>query len=316
MELIFEIIDESGRRHQYRKLCGEWLTVGRAWDNDLVLTDPAVNPHHAVIEMDDNNQLTITDLDSLNGTNIRRKQRISGTTKLLAGEEYLLGKTRVYIYTPDHPVAETVMVADMDNKVRLLDDMGLLIGAIIMVALLYAGEQWLNMFSGFKWQDVTNILLVIFGGALGLTLFWSVIGRVVRHETQFRKQLSLILIMILVQFVLSKLFALLMFNTLSFTLGMVMLILTEFILLTATFWFNLYLATNQSTGQRTLIAVVLAGAMIALSFYSDYAARSEFTEYPDYVKILAPPALHFGSGVSEDEFLAGTAEVFSRLDEE
>ena len=68
MELIFEITDQSGRSHQYRRLSGERLTVGRAWDNDLILSDPAVNPHHAIIELDENRQLMITDLDTLNGT--------------------------------------------------------------------------------------------------------------------------------------------------------------------------------------------------------------------------------------------------------
>ncbi len=316
MELIFDIIDQSGRSHQYRKLSGEWLTIGRAWDNDLVLTDPAVNAHHAVIEKDENNQLMITDLGSLNGTSVRGKQHISGTVPLLVGEEYVLGKTRIYIYTPDHAVADAVKVADMDNMVRYLDDTRLVAAAIMMVTLFYAGEQWLNMFSGFKWQEITNVLLFIFGGAIGLALFWAVIGRVLRHETQLRKQFTLILLLIGAQFLLSKLFAVLMFNTLDFTLGTAMLVLVEFALLATTIWFNLYLATNQPAGQRTWIALVIASAMIVLSLYPEITARSEFSETPEYVKVLVPPVLHFGGGVTEDEFLIGTAAVFSRLDVE
>lgn len=316
MELIFEIIDQSGRKHQYRKLSGEWLTIGRAWDNDLILTDSAVNAHHAVIEKDENNRLMITDLDSLNGISVRRKQRISGTATLLAGEEYLLGNTRVYIYTPDHPLADAVKVADMDNTIRWLEDTRLLVASIIIVTLFYAGEQWLNMFSGFKWQEIINVLLFIFGGAIGLALFWALIGRVLRHETQFRKQLTLILLLIGVQFLLSKLFALVTFNTLNFTVGMVMLVLVEFAVLATTLWFNLYLATNQPAGHRTWIALVLASAIVTLSIYTEITSRSEFSETPEYVKVLAPPALHLSGSVSEDEFLSGTADVFGRLGKE
>jgi hypothetical protein len=316
MELIFEIIDPSGRSQQFRKLYDGRLRIGRAWDNDLILSDPAINPHHAVIEKDESGQLLITDLDSLNGTLLGRKQRINGSIALQAGEEYLLGKTKIQVYTPDFPVADTIKVADMDNTVRRLEDPGLLTAAALIVTLLYAGEQWLNMFSGFKWQEIANVLLFVYGGAIALTLFWVVVGRVLRHELQFRGQLTLILIFVAAQFLLSKLFALLMFNTLSVITSMAMLVVVEFSLLFALFWFNLYMATNQSNVQRTRTAMIIASAMIVLTLYTEVSVRSEFTDVPDYIRVLAPPALHFGGGVSEEEFLSGTAEVFSRLDEE
>ena len=316
MELIFEITDQSGRSHQYRKLSGERLTVGRAWDNDLILSDPAVNPHHAIIELDENRQLMITDLDTLNGTLLRRNQRLTGTGVLQAGEEYQLGKTRMAVYTPDFPVGETMRVAEMDQTVRRLEDPLLLAAAMLVVTLLYAGEQWLNMFSGFKWQEIANVLLLVYGSAISLALFWVVVGRVIRHEVQFRKQLTLILIFVAAQFLVSKVFTLVMFNTLDLMMSMVLLVVLEFTLLVTVFWFNLYMATNQSAVQRTRTAVLIAGLMIILSLYSEISGREEFTDMPDYIRVLEPPALHFASGVSEEDFLSAAAGVFGRLDEE
>lgn len=316
MELIFEITDQSGRSHQYRKLNGERLTIGRAWDNDLILSDPTVNPHHAVIERDVEGKLYITDLDTLNGTGIRHRERISGTVVLQPGEEYQLGKTRVAIYTPDYPVAETARVAEMDNTVQRLESPLLLAALISVVTLLYAGEQWLNMFSGFKWQDIANILLVVYGSSIVLTLFWVVIGRVLRHEIQFRKHLTLILIFVILQLFASKLFTLFMFNTLNLTASLVLLIVFEFALLTTMFWFNLYMATNQNNLQRTGSAVIISSLMIVLSLYAEFSSREELPHVPEYVRVLAPPVLHFSGSVSEDEFVSGSAAVFDRLNEE
>ncbi len=316
MELIVEITDQSGRSHQYRKVAGEKVTIGRAWDNDLILNDPAVNPHHVVITQDETNRLLITDLDSLNGTNNPDKQRIQGSAPLQVGEEYLIGKSRICFYTPDYPVVETVKVADIDHSIRLLDDTRLLVGASLLVTLLYAGEQWLNMFSGFKWQEIANVLLVVYAGVIGLTLFWVVIGRVLRHEIQFRKHLTLILIFTVIQYLTSKLFALIMFNTLNMTLSLAMMVFSEFVLVAGLLWFNLYLATNQTNVQRTRTAIMIASVMIALTLYSEIASRAEFSDSPDYIKVLVPPALQFGGGVSEDEFLSGASKVFTRLDTE
>lgn len=316
MELIFEITDQSGRSHQYRKLSGERLTIGRAWDNDLILLDPTVNPHHAVIETGAEGQLHISDLDTLNGTSLHRHDRIHGTVALQPGQEYLFGKTRVSIYTPDYPVAETARIAEMDNTVRYFESPLLFAATIFVVTLLYAAEQWLNMFSGFKWQQIANILLVVYGSSILLTLIWVVVGRVLRHELQFRKHFTLILIFVALQFFATKLFALFMFNTLSFMGSIVLLIGLEFGLLATMCWFNLYMATNQNNLQRIRTSVIIASLMIALSLYTEISVRDEFTEMPEYVRVLAPPALRFSGSVSEDKFLSDAVSVFNRLDEE
>lgn len=315
MELIFDIIDQSGRRLPYRKLVGERITVGRALDNDLILGDPTVNPHHLVIEQNAECGIQITDLDTLNGTRLAHQPRISGTAPLQAGTEYLLGKTRLCIYTPDHPVEATTPVTELDNTLHYLDSPLLLAAVMLLVTVLYGMEQWLNMFSGFKWQQVANILLVVYGSAIVLTLIWVVVGRVLRHEIQFRRHFTLILIFVVFQYFASKLFALVMFNTLSLGAGMVLLVILEFGMLSTLLWFNLYIATNQSPMQRARTAAVIASLMIALSLYSEISTQDEFTEIPDYVRVLAPPALNFGGSVSEDEFISNTLTIFERLDE-
>jgi pSer/pThr/pTyr-binding forkhead associated (FHA) protein len=315
MELIFDIIDQSGRRLPYRKLVGERITVGRAMDNDLILGDPTVNPHHLIIEQTAEGEIQVTDLNTLNGTRLAHQPAIKGSATLQAGAEYLLGKTRLFIYMPDHPVEATTPVTEMDNTLHYLESPLLLAAVMMLVTLFYGMEQWLNMFSGFKWQQVANILLVVYGSAILLTLIWVVVGRVLRHEIQFRRHFTLILIFVIFQYFASKLFALVMFNTLSLTAGMVLLVLLEFVMLSTLLWFNLTIATNQNAMQRARTAAVIASLMIALSLYSEISTEDEFTEVPDYVRVLAPPALHFGGSVSEDEFVANTLSIFERLDE-
>jgi hypothetical protein len=316
MELIFEVIEPSGRVHQCRKLSGQQIRIGRAFNNDLILTDPTVDPYHAVIEMTDNGQMLIKDLGSVNGTFGEGKQRIQTEMALNSGSEYLLGKTRIHVFSPDHPVAATAKIGNTENVMDYLGNPLLLTAAFLLTFTLYAGSQWLNMFSGFKWQGIANVSLMIFGSALAITIFWAVIGRILRHESHFWKQATIILVFMIAQFLLSIIYDLVLFNTLDYMFSMAVMILLECVLVAVLLWFNLYLATNQTGAQRLKTAISIALVLMLLSVYSEFLFREDFTETPDYVRVLKPPVYHLGGTISEEEFITNAASVFSKLDAE
>ena len=199
MELVFRIIDQAGHRHELRRLGGPRLTIGRAYDNDLVLTDPTVSPCHAVIEETADGRVVLRDLDSLNGVFLggRRRQRLAGETELVSGGVYQMGKSRVMVFSTDHPVPDTVRIGGTDNAIELLDNPLLLAGAVLLAAFIYGAEQWLNMFSGFEWRAVANVLLVVLGSSLAVAIFWAVVGQrwpklTVRWVWLWRKTKSII----------------------------------------------------------------------------------------------------------------------------
>jgi hypothetical protein len=316
MELIFKIYEQPGRSPVIRKLEGNRITIGRAYDNDLILTDPAISPHHAVIEMDENGEMVLHDLNSLNGIHFEHIGKINGKLGLKSGTEYLIGKTRVRVYTPDYPVPDAMTIGESRRLASLLVNPLVLVTAILVVSFIYALEQWLNMFAEFKWQEIVNIELVIFGSTLLMAIFWAIIGRIFRHETNFRKQATVVLIFIAAQFVLSKFFEFLLFNTLDYGISLAVMLFIEFLLIATLLWFNLLLATNQSPLQRARTAIAVSIVIIALSMYSEMSFDSEFSNTPQYVKLLNPPPFRISGSVTEDEFLSSATVVFDRLESE
>jgi hypothetical protein len=316
MELIVEIIDQAGRAHDRRRFSGDRFTIGRAFDNDLILTDSTVNPHHAVIEKSGDGRILVKDLDSLNGVYVKRKQRLHGSAELVSGTEYRIGKTRVYVYTPDHPVNDTIRFGNAEHVIEWFDSPYVLLAAALAVALIYGVQQWLNMFSGFEWEEIANIMLIVFGSATSLTLFWVVIGRVLKHEANFRKQAAITLLFVAAQFVLSRIFNFVLYNTLDYTVSIGLLVVIEFILVCVMLWLNLFIATNLSSGQRIKTAATMSAVLIALSLYSEVPFTDDFSPAPEYIRVIRPPVFLVAGGVSEDEFVAGAAQVFTRLDAE
>lgn len=79
----------SGVIHQLRAE----VIVGRSPDCDIFLDDITVSRHHARITSADG-RVTLTDLDSLNGTYVNRR-RIEERESLRHGDELQIGKFRL-----------------------------------------------------------------------------------------------------------------------------------------------------------------------------------------------------------------------------
>jgi len=114
MELIFELIDRSGRILERHKVDKNRISIGRAYNNQLILSDPTVSPHHAVIDENESGKLVIRDLKSLNGIRIPHKDP-EESIEIISGETYQIGQSRVRICLSDHEVAEAVKNDEVDS---------------------------------------------------------------------------------------------------------------------------------------------------------------------------------------------------------
>ncbi|MGY8814032.1 MAG: FHA domain-containing protein [Gammaproteobacteria bacterium] len=313
MELIFKILSQPGRTEDIRKLDGERITVGRAFDNDLIVSDTEVSPHHAVIETDENGQLILNDLNSLNGIYSDQNQKVDRKIALNSGSQFRIGKTVIYMFTPDHPVPDALDNTELSTLPQILDHPLVLVFAILLVSLIHAMDQWLNMVAEFQWKEIINTELVVLGGALLTGIFWSVIGRVFKHEANLKKQFTVILVFIAAQFLLTSLFELILFNTLNYYFSLAIMLVFEFCLIAALLWCNLLLAVNQTSFQRMRTAVSVSMMLIALSIYSEFNFDSEVSNSPEYVKLLSPPALQLTNTISEDDYLTSIMVVFDKL---
>ena len=64
---LLEVLNRSGQVDQRIAVAPGRITVGRALDNDVILDDPYVCPHHLALEVE-SGHVTLEDLDSVNGT--------------------------------------------------------------------------------------------------------------------------------------------------------------------------------------------------------------------------------------------------------
>ena len=94
---LIEILERDGRVRQQASVSAWPLAIGRALDNDLVLDDPHVAAHHAVLETDADGRLWLAVGETSNGVRLgRRTLRTGERLELPAGAAPLqLGHTRL-----------------------------------------------------------------------------------------------------------------------------------------------------------------------------------------------------------------------------
>jgi len=312
MEIVFEVVNRSGRVLERHRSRGTELTIGRAFDNKLILSDETVSPHHARIETTDRGAVVLRDLDSLNGIRNEQHERVTEKMPLHSGSEYSFGRARVRIYSTTHAVSDTVRIGGLDWLANRLGNAWVLASIVSLAALVAIIEQWLHTSSVVQWQQMGIGVVGVMTAAVIIAMFWAIVGRIIKHEGRFKTQLAIILLYLLLQSAIYFGYEILLFNSLHALVSTTLSVGLSFLLLCTLFWLNLHIATNQANAQRWQFAATISTILLCLSSYPEMLKRTEFSTTPEYIRVIKSPAARFTTGHDEDNFLGKLPNLFGQ----
>jgi hypothetical protein len=154
--LILEISTRG--LHRYEPIEAEVTTLGRALDNDIILSDPTVAPHHLKIIRHQDGRLELVNLATVNPTRIETRT-IDSLELTRLPVEIEIGRLQLQLLARDNPVEETRPLAGKGRRGHLF---GHAYWALLLVLLcLCAGalDFYLNSYNAFKWSDLFKHLL-------------------------------------------------------------------------------------------------------------------------------------------------------------
>ncbi len=182
-----EVLSRDGEVVARERIEAPEARIGRAFDNDVVVNDPHVAPHHLRVFRGDDGELVAEDLGTLNGLypehGARRVARLP-----LAGEPGIrIGRTTLRVHDAAHAVPpERAMTPP---RAHLAWDLGLGAALFLLILLL----NWLNLTQ----EPTANlVLLPMLGLATALaawTGLWAVLSRVFFGQAQFALHLRIAL---------------------------------------------------------------------------------------------------------------------------
>ncbi|MCP3675968.1 MAG: FHA domain-containing protein [Gammaproteobacteria bacterium] len=315
--MILERIDKSGHILDSYILNTNTISIGRGYDNDLIVHDPHVDALQANISFDSsNNNFHFTDLHSTNGFTIhsrKPKKCTPGTEVVLAsGDCFSIGKTRFRVFSTAHPVPPTHTISWLDTFNVVLGHWWALIVLTVIAIGLDVLITYLNMpYSDELLKDNVGAVYTVVP-ALVYGLVWILIARVQRQESHFLFHINLLLLGISIMKIYSLVVPIISFNAPA--------IFSEdyfisFILALGVF-FIIYSSSYQSTGlafSRRISFSVAIPVLILTGVGIQIINKPEFNSNPEYKKDLVPTDYQWRSSESVFEFLEQTNELYQTV---
>lgn len=174
-----ELITAAGdvaQRYRFEHLP---VRIGRAYDNDIILDDAYAAAHHAIIEQNQLDELTIRDLGSLNA--IKQQHQRDTFFVIDSKKHYQIGHTEIRVRSLDFDVvAEKIDLSD-----HRWDGWVASIVAVMLISVTGLFEQWSRDFND---QNISQYLLTLVGILTGSAAWvgaWALLNRLLSGRSRF-----------------------------------------------------------------------------------------------------------------------------------
>ena len=322
--MIIERIDRSGHVIDTFSFRDRSVSVGRGYDNDLILNDVYIDEKHLLLEYDYlHNSFIVKDLDSLNGVSCAEKN----TTKKMqaeagpahfavkSGDVILIGKTRLRLLSKSHAVEPARLLSGLDG---VLSNLGTWWFALL-ISLLVLGTEALSAyhsdpFAEKLYKDMVEGLYMLFA-AIAYAGVWVLVARTQRQDGRFLMHFNILLLMSVFVSIYFLLHPILVFN---FEWLMHRGYITKLLLMLGLF-FAVYASCHQSTslnaGRRVFVSLLLP-ALVFLGTIITELNRPEFQPRPPYNMVMVSPTWQWRGSVSSEQFLEEATESLYKEAEE
>jgi len=180
-----EVLSRHGEVGQRERIEAAEARIGRAFDNDVVVDDPHVAPHHLRIHRGEDGELVAEDLGSLNGLYREHGAERAMRLQLARYPGIRIGRTVLRVHDAAHTVPAEKPLTPPRAHARWA--MGL--GAALLLGLL--ALQWLNLTS----EPSANLMLLPLLGFVTIlalwTSVWAMLSRVFFGQARFSLQLRI-----------------------------------------------------------------------------------------------------------------------------
>ncbi|MDR0275222.1 MAG: FHA domain-containing protein [Burkholderiaceae bacterium] len=290
-----------------QRVSGPLVTIGRAYDNDIVLDDPHVAPHHLRLLRGPDGNWSADDLGTLNGMFVNGARRASA---LLDGQTALqIGQTGIRLRTPACAVPpELPLLRAKPGWPLALACLAALLGCMLL-------QVWINETGEPK---LIAYLTPLLAGPVTVGMWaavWSVLARIFTGRAQYGRHLFIASAGLLVYTVYEP------FTQLgAFALSLPALTGYEFVamwlILAAVCFAHLRAFGPARLALKAASVLLLAALSIAIQGLgmSDFRSRSN---QPTTVLLnkLQPPALRLAPPQTQSDFLTAVTSLKAPLDQ-
>ncbi len=302
--LILEIL--SPGLHHYYVLDQTETRIGRALDNDIILSDSTVAPYHLTITRDDKGFVEVRNLADVNPARFNGKIEASRTTRTLP-INLRLGRISARILSRSQQVPVTRSLTGNGGTSYIFRHTIWAVLLVTLSLLVSSFEFYLNSFSNLKWDDLLNYVLR--GTAVsiaGFVLVLSILERLLVNRWEIIPVTVTVSLVFLLHRLLFPLVGELVYLFSSslpvylFNIGWYLLFIPF------TIWLYLVSVTHLQKSRSALLAIFISSPFAILSIIQNPAIQllfDDFSSSANYQKSLSALNWHLSETVSIDDFI-------------
>lgn len=308
LAIFIEQLNPDGEVIRRSKVTHLPITIGRAYDNDIILDDPHTAAHHAQIELNQLDELIIADLGSYNGitfANTRENFFVIGGDNV-----YRLGHTRLRIRTADYKVAAEV--TDSTNH-RWEGVLPALTGlALLLITGLLS--TWLADLSQGTLSKYLLELVSVFSFAIGWSGIWALFGKLFTGHARFGRHLfiasaGLAFLELWEHFSSLVAYAFSWESLQTFSVHPIIFICAVVL------YFHFLTAGNKRPNRLKMYLAAIAIIGSAITMTKEYQASNHLSDQL-YMSRIYPPAVRISRDHSLEEFMADMESLKTEVDAE
>ena len=301
-------IRQSGQQiAQNHVIKAKSCTIGRAWDNDIVISDAKCPDYIGEIKND------------MGHLSFHCSQSGELYGLLQSGEqlakEYTNG-VNIHIYLSNHPIA----VASPPNLIQMISQYATLLSVAIIALILSIGlDLWLvvqRQVEVFEWYDVFDNQLTKIVSVLLIAFILAVITKFVKQEKHFSTYLTLISVYVIITATIEYLSRIAYFNYPSPAWPLITELLSSLVMLVLLMRIIIDLISFWDAKKSWALAVAI-GVMFFYNQNGKYWLEEEgFSDVPLVNTEIFPNYLRFNSGMAVEAIISQSDELFDKVDEQ
>ena len=296
---------EVAGRHRCR---GPVVTIGRGYDNDVVIDDPYVAPSHLRIARDESGALFVEDLGTVNGLFIDRGRQRLQRARLDGGTTIRIGGTTLRVREGGQPVA-------LERPYRR-EKRNWIAAAIMGTAILAIDILWIWLGETGE-PKLTRYVSPLFGFVLMTMAWiagWSILSRIFAGEARFERNMVAAFAGVLVYSLYNEVGNFAAFSFASRTIASFHGMLV-WVLLAAVSFAHLRIIGPTRLKLKAAAVTALALAVIGVQLLGESETRQTFGQSSAMSRLM-PPALRLAPVRDWGSFAGDIEQTRRRLDED
>jgi FHA domain-containing protein len=313
MEIIIEEINRGKKLLHRHKFLTAKISIGRGYDNDIILADPHVCPNHFTIEFN-GEYWFIKDNCSINGCFLENSKQNADQHKIQSGDIIHFGKSQIRVILPHHPIKATLAFSPFESAIDLMRSPIVLFLNLLFFAAVAGMMFYLNQ------PNEVNVTQFIVR-AVGVTLMFAtwplliaLISHFNKHETRIITQLAISFALFNLMWLSDVFEGIVEFN-LSGNWSIAWLItLLPMALSFCLIWLNCYIGFQMSERRRIVIALSITTLLFGGSYILQLSKQPEFSSRPNYNATIMTPSFKLAPSTSVDSFISDSSMLFERVE--